>query len=395
MGTSKVKSKIKKITDMKMLCKIIFAFLLVMSAAISSEPCKAKNIYDTQTDRIIEEQADALGTDSLNRALPDDARDILKEYSINRDTSFESGLKAILESGSRRAGSIIRSGVRSAVTLLLIVLCCGIVKSLFEAGSSVVPNYVAMVVALALSVSVAADLNNLIGLGKNLLDSLDTFSKALLGTLAAASSVLGQPASTAAKYMATVLFMDVLITSINRVILPILYAYIAASTANAALGEDMLGRLASFLKWVCVTVLGLILTAFTAYLSITGIIAGSTDAVAVKATKMVLSNAIPVVGKILSDASETVLAGTRILRNSIGIFGMIAVLAICVTPFLRLAAQYILFKLVAVVSSVFSEGRLSSLIDSLASAFGIILGMLGSCVIIIIISIVSVISMIG
>ena len=74
---------------------------------------------------------------------------------------------------------------------------------------------------------------------------------------------------------------------------------------------------------------------------------------------------------------------------------MIAVLALCVTPFLRLAVQYILFKLVAVISSVFSEGRLSSLIDSLASAFGIILGMLGSCVIIIIISIVSVISAMG
>ena len=56
----------------------------------------------------------------------------------------------------------------------------------------------------------------------------------------------------------------------------------------------MLGK-RSFLK--CVTILGLILTAFTAYLSITGIIAGSTDAVALKATKMVLSNAIPAVGK--------------------------------------------------------------------------------------------------
>ena len=395
MRTSKNKRKLTSVSVKKLFCINILMPLLVILTAASIVTCRASDIYENRTDDMLDAQADVLETDSLRQALPDDARDILKDYSINRGTSLDSGLKSILERGSRQAGGIVKSGIRSAVLLLLIVLCCGIAKSLFEAGSSAVPDYVAMAGALALSASVAADIYNLIGLGKKMLESLDTFSKALLGTLAAASSVLGQPASTAAKYMATVLFMDVLITAINRVILPVLYAYIAVSTANAALGDNMLGKLSAFLNWVCVSILGLILTAFTAYLSITGIIAGSTDAVALKATKMVLSNAIPVVGKILSDASETVLAGTRILRNSIGIFGMVGVLAICVIPFLQLAVQYLLFKLVAVTSSVFSEGRLSSLIDSLAGAFGIILGMLGSCVIIIIISIVSVISAIG
>ena len=376
-----------RIWKIKRFCLKQAVLILIAIVATFTVTCKANNIYSSQ--------AEILETDSLTRALPDDAKILLKEYSIQKGISFENGIKAILDKGSRQTGGILRSAIRSAVSVLLIVLCCGIAQTLFEAGSSAVPNYVTMVGALALSLTVSSELTSFIGLGRSLIEGLDTFSKALSATLAAAASAMGRPATAVAKYMATALFMDVLITIINRLIMPILYAYIAAVTANAALGDNMLGKLSSFLKWSCLTTLGLIVTAFSTYLTITGIIAGSTDAVALKATKMVLSNAIPVVGKMLSDASETILASTRILRNSVGIFGMIGVLAICVTPFLRLGIQYLLFKVIAIVSSSFCEKRLSDLIDSLAGAFGIIMGMLGACVIIIIISIVSVISVIG
>ena len=47
------------------------------------------------------------------------------------------------------------------------------------------------------------------------------------------------------------------------------------------------------------------------YLTASGAIAGSADAAAVKAAKMTISRAIPVVGGILSDAAETVLAGAE------------------------------------------------------------------------------------
>ena len=149
------------------------------------------------------------------------------------------------------------------------------------------------------------------------------------------------------------------------------------------------------MKWVCGSILGVTLTLFTTYLTVTGIITGSADVLTVKTTKMLLSNVIPVVGKILSDATETVLASASILRNSIGIFGMAGVLAICIIPFLKLGIQYIVFKMASAVAAPLCDNRLSKLIDDLAGAFGIVLGMLGSCAILILISIVSAISIVG
>jgi len=365
---------------------ICFAAAFIVFCCVLS--CKGYEIFEAQSE--------ALGTDELAEALPANAGNMLKGFDVSEETSLDDGLGRIFEGGKKEAAGIIKGSIRSVAVLLVIVLACGIVQSLYDSsGSSAMPNYVPLAGALAISAVVSADLTNLIGLGREIIDSLDTFSKGLLGTLAAASSVLGQPASSAARYMATVLFSDVLITIISRVILPVVYAYIAAVTANAALGENMLARLASFLKWICVAILCVILTAFTAYLSVTGIIAGSTDAATLKATKMVLSNAIPVVGKILSDASDTVLASAKILRNSLGIFGMVSVLATCAIPFLKLAVQYVLFKLAGAISAPLSDNRLSKLIDDLAAAFGLVLGMIGSCAVLILIAIVSTISAIG
>ena len=128
---------------------------------------------------------------------------------------------------------------------------------------------------------------------------------------------------------------------------------------------------------------------FTGYLTITGVVAGSADAMTVKLTKMTISSVVPVVGSILSEATETVLAGAGILRNTIGVFGMLAVLAACVLPFLQLGIQYLLYKLAAFVSGTVGAPPMVKLLSGLGGAFGLVLGMTGTCALLLIVSIVS------
>ena len=90
--------------------------------------------------------------------------------------------------------------------------------------------------------------------------------------------------------------------------------------------------------------LGGSLAAFTLYLTLTGAVSGAADQAAVRAAKAVLSGTVPVVGGILSDAAETLLAGAGVLRGGIGIFGTLGVLAICAYPFLHLGIQYLLYR---------------------------------------------------
>ena len=81
-----------------------------------------------------------------------------------------------------------------------------------------------------------------------------------------------------------------------------------------------------------------------------------------------------------------------LLKNAVGIFGMLAVLAICLTPFLNMAVQYLLYKLTAFLAGIVTQGALAELINALGTAFGLMLGMTGSCALLLLISITSAVS---
>ena len=155
---------------------------------------------------------------------------------------------------------------------------------------------------------------------------------------------------------------------------------------------DGLKMLAALIKGTIVFLLTAGLLVFVGYLTASGAIAGSADAAAVKAAKMTISRAIPVVGGILSDAAETVLAGAGVLRGTVGVVGMLVVLAICLTPFLQLALHYLTYKGAAALTGTVAGPRLSGLMDNLGGAFGLILGMTGSCALVLLFSIVSAVS---
>ena len=267
------------------------------------------------------------------------------------------------------------------------------------AGAAVFGDYapfgVALVGALAVTAIAAADANSLIGMGREAIEYMDSFSKLLLPAVTAAASAAGSPGGAVARQLATMLFSDLLITLINRVLLPLVYTYIAACVAWAAVGNEGLKRMAATLKWAVTTVLTGTLILFVTYLTISGVIAGTTDALTVKAAKFTMSSMVPVVGGILSDAAETVLAGAGVLKNTVGVFGMLVVIGICLVPFLQLGFHYLTYKVSSALSAALSGSRVASLIDQIGGAFGLILGMTGACALLLLISMISAVSLAG
>ena len=189
--------------------------------------------------------------------------------------------------------------------------------------------------------------------------------------------------------MAAMLFADILMNLIDGYLIPMVFAFLSVSVGYAAFGNEGLKRMGAFLKWMVTILLTALLLTFVGYLTLSGVVAGHTDAATIKAARFTLSSTIPVVGGILSDAAETVLVGTGILRSSVGVLGTVTILAICIVPFLQLGVHYLVYKLAAALSATVADSRISGLIDSIGAAFGLILGMTGAGTIILLISLIS------
>ena len=120
-----------------------------------------------------------------------------------------------------------------------------------------------------------------------------------------------------------------------------------------------------------------VLTVFTTYMSITGVVSGTTDAAALKAMKVTISTVVPVVGGILSDASESVLVSAALMKNAAGIYGIFAVLSLALGPFLRIGIHYLLLKTSAFFCGLFGSKSVVSMIEDFSSALGLMLAVTG------------------
>ena len=233
------------------------------------------------------------------------------------------------------------------------------------------------------------DVSAMIGLGRDTIGRMNVFSAVLLPVMAVLSAATGGVTTSALRQSATVLFSKGLVSVMDSVLVPLVFAFVCISCARTVADNPGLDKLAQGIKGLVTGFLTFLLLTFVGYLTASGAISGSVDMSRVKAARMAISRVIPVVGGILADASETVLAGAGVLRGTVGATGMLVVLAICLTPFLHLGVQYLMYKGTAALCATVAQSELSRLIDAIGSAFGLVLGMTGAAALILLVSVVS------
>ena len=335
--------------------------------------------------------------ETVDNALSPDARELLEQLEEDAadSSTLSEGLARLWDKACDLLAANFRSSLRVMVVLLGAVLLYGVAEGSFQAAEHpLIVNFVPLSFVLVITMTAAGDVQTMMGAGTETMEQLDVLGKALLPTLAAAVAASGGIVSAGARQVATVFFADLLLSLIRNVLLPLVYFYVAAASANAMLPGDPLKRVAAGIKKVVTWALTGSLVLFTGYLTMTGAASTSADALALQMTRTVISTAVPVVGGIISQASSSVLSGAGLLKNSVGILGMLAVLATCLTPFLRMAVQYLLYKLTAFLAGTAGNGTLVELINALGSAFGLVLGMVGSCALLLLISITSSVSVV-
>lgn len=328
-------------------------------------------------------------------ALPSTAEELIVGVDPSDVQGFSTGIENILDAARMQIGDILRQRVRGAASVLLVAILCGAAAGFSRGTAGKTAAFLPMAGALSITGLTAGSLDDLIGLGAETIRELTLFSKALLPTLAAATAASGAVTTASFHQVTTVFLVDLLLNLIDYFLLPLVYLYIGVLTAKSCLPENQLGAIADGLKKVLTKVLTTALMGFTMYLSIVRIISGAVDETAVKMTKATISNVVPVVGGIIADAAETVLAGAGLLKNTVGILGMLAILAVCLYPFLQLGIQYLLYKLTAFLAGTVGSPELCRLIDGLGGAFGLVLGMTGSCALLLLVSIISSIAAVG
>lgn len=304
------------------------------------------------------------------------------DYMPPEPENLQEGILYVLKAALSR----LRPDLKEAAGVCIGIFGTVAISSIIRPLNSRMEKVTDLTTTVAVVTMFLSSAGALINMGAATVTEVSEYGKLLLPVLGTALAAQGGISTSAALYTATGLFDAVLSSLISNILLPMVYIFLALSGANSATGEELLKKLRDFVKWAMTWLLKITLYVFTGFISITGVVSGPTDAAALKAAKLTISGMVPVIGGILSDASEAVLVSAGTVKNSIGLYGMFVVLALWINPFLRIGAHYIMLRMTGGVCSIFSSKRISELIQDLASSMGFLLAMTGSVCVMILIS---------
>ena len=276
--------------------------------------------------------------------------------------------------------------LKSAVQVCLQITAMILITTLFSGFGGTIKKTGDIAGTLSISTFLLHNTSAMILLARNTIQDLSSYGKLFLPVMTAALAAEGGITASTGLYVGTAFLDTVLGSLLNSVFVPYICVYLAFAVVSAAWEDDRIKLINQSIKGLVGWCLKTLLTVFTTYMSITGVVSGSVDTATLKATKVTISTFVPMVGGILSEASESVLVRVNIMKNSAGIYGILAILALFLEPFLRIGGQYLLLKASGTICSMFGTKQLTALIADFSATMGMLLAMTGSMCLFLLIS---------
>lgn len=300
----------------------------------------------------------------------------------HENATFGDGLWHIISTAFSLVHPNLAECLRVCFSIFAVVMLLSFLQNIQGSAASAV-NFAGAVTIGSLMLEPA---NSLIQDAAQTVTDLAEYGKLLLPVMTAALAAEGGGGTAAALYSGTALFSAVLGSLIKKLLVPLVYIYLAIAVVRGAMQTDMLDKLSNRITGVAGKGLRVILYVFTGYLTVTGVVGGAADQMSVKAAKLTISGMVPVVGSIMADASETILVSAGLVKGAAGVYGLLSVIAIGIGPFLNVGIQYLTLKLTASVCGMFSGKEISGMIGDFGSAMGLLLAMTGTMCLLILIS---------
>ncbi len=243
-----------------------------------------------------------------------------------------------------------------------------------------------------MSVAVIKLISTSVGYGSPVIDEMSTFVTKLSPILTIMLVSSGYATSASAFYPIFTSSIYLICLIIKNLIIPMIYAGCVIGIANNLSNYVQLSYFSNMLKSISKWLLTASLTIFSGINAIYGFCAPSLDNIGMKTAKFAVGSIIPVVGNFLSESIETVLSGTRLIKNAVGTAGIISLLVICAIPCIKVGAIMLAVKISVAIIEPISDKKYA---DMLNEALGCISMMFSSMLCVAVLFILSIAIIIG
>lgn len=181
------------------------------------------------------------------------------------------------------------------------------------------------------------------------------------------SAAAFHPVLSAAVYIITII--------VEKCLIPLITFGAVLAIAGNVSDKIQLTGFCRVVKSAARWIMAAVITLFTGISAIYGFSAPAIDALGARTVKFAVGSLVPVVGGFLSDTLETVISGTQLMKNAVGVSGIVAVSAICAIPVLKIGVMQLMLKLTAAVVEPLTDKRVSAMLWEISETVTTIFGM--------------------
>ena len=299
---------------------------------------------------------------------------------VNNQTIYKKIIKIL--------GNEVSSNIKILISILVIIVIHGILKSITDSlENSNVSQIIYFVQYILIVTLIMSNFTEIIKLIKETANNLVGFINLLMPLLLTLMVYTGN-ITTSSVLEPIVLFISNFIGNIIvDALIPIVLIIVVFSIISKISDRVQLEKISKFLKSGVVWFLGIVLTIFVGVVSLEGTLSSSVDGVTAKTAKAAVSSVIPVVGKVLGDVVDSVLGCGVILKNAVGVVGVIVIIGICILPVLKIATLSIMYSLASAVVQPVADDKIVKLLDEMSGVFKLLLAILCSLSVILIIGV--------
>jgi len=262
--------------------------------------------------------------------------------------------------------------------LILAVLCAILqnVQSAFEKGT--VGKIAWSVCYLALLSLALGTFTIAVQTGRQTIEDMVAFMNAMLPALITLLTAMGNVTTAALFHPLTIVVLGTISTLIKNIVFPLIFFSVILGLANNITSRVEVSRLAGLLKEWSIGLLGLFFTIFLGFLMVQGIAGSVADGVAMRTAKFGIGVFVPVVGKLFSDALEAVIGTSLLLKNAVGLIGILAVFFICAFPILKIISLMIVYKIAAAIIQPVGDKLIADSLNIMGNSLTLVFASVGS-----------------
>lgn len=370
----------------KRMRNVLLCLCVMLAAVAVLFPASAAE--STSIGEEIGQQLEASGAAGLYGDLPEETQKLMEELGLTLPDYNK--LNQITPLGIFQTITSIITGtavnpLRIGILILGVLLLSAVLSSLLGGDSRQKEMVSLCVCAFLITVFIPSVWNCLTSACSAIVSVCD-FSLVYIPVLTALAASSGS-VSAAAAYNAMLLGLSQALSQFAKTFLmPCAGIFIGLGVAGSLNRLFDFSQLTQAIRKVVTLALTFCGTIFTALITTKGAIAKGVDTVALKGAKFVVGAFVPVVGSSMSDAVGSIMSGLSVVKNSVGIFSIIAVALILAPIVIEMLLWILCLNLCAGAAGVLGEDNPGKLLKGIADGLSLINTVLIFCLILFVVS---------